>query len=361
MSASKKSVVLVQTIVPDYRSAFFHILEQDLGDSLTVLCGLEYFSKGMNTGVASPRIFPTAKNIFLLRRQFLLQWGVQRQALRADIAVLEYNPRILNTWGVLVMRRILGRRTLLWGHVYSRRGDDNWLRRFQRGLASGVIVYTEAQKRILRNELGYSGETYAAPNALYTRDQLEAVSDDASRQCFLFVGRLVKEKKPLLMISAFAAAIPQLPQNANLLIVGDGPERPDMEKLIAELNISDRVQMLGHVSAYDALRALYRRSLAAVSPGSVGLSITQCLGFGVPMLYSLDEPHGPEIVAAKEGWNSLAFQSDNCQDLLKKMIQVVHDRLAWCQRAPEIAQDCRNRFSAETMAQAFARAIRGIV
>lgn len=52
-------------------------------------------------------------NIFFLKRRVPLQRGVQRTAIQADAAVLEYNPRIINTWTVEFIRRIRGCRTFL--------------------------------------------------------------------------------------------------------------------------------------------------------------------------------------------------------------------------------------------------------
>lgn len=351
--------LLVQTSIGDYRQAFIDELVQRFGTSLTILCGRNYFYPSLKTGVTNHQVRVIARNIFLLRRKILLQTGVNLPAISADVAVLEYNPRILNTWIVSLVRRILGRRTILWGHVYSRSGKDNWIRRFQRALANGMIVYTEEQKRILLENLQYGGEAYAAPNALYPEAEMQPVDNSFLRNSFIYVGRLVKDKKPLIMVSAFAAALPELPGDSKLLIVGDGPERFEIEKLIARLGVSDRVQLFGHVAGYEAVRAIYQQALASLSPGYVGLSITQSLGFGVPMIYSRDEPHAPEIVSAKEGWNSLAFQTDSCQDLSEKMIQIYTERDAWKQRTQEIAIECRRNFSVEKMVQEFVRAIHG--
>lgn len=43
---------------------------------------------------------------------------------------------------------------------------------------------------------------------------------------------------------------------------------------------------------------VYANALVSVSPGYVGLSLTQSLSFGVPMLIAIDEAHVPEIDAA---------------------------------------------------------------
>lgn len=350
--------VLVQTTVGDYRQAFVDKVTERLGDSFDIVCGREYFYPSLRTGVKGPRVFAVARNIFFLGRRGLLQLGVHRRAIKADVAVLEYNPRIVNTWTVALIRRLLGRRTILWGHVYSRKGNDNFLRRSQRSLATGLIVYTEEQKSILVEELAYRGEAFAAPNALYSRQEMCPL-ESGGRADFLYVGRLVPDKKPQLMISAFAKAISELSSESRLLIVGDGPERPAMEQQVKTLKLEGRVFLFGHVSDYQKLREWYSTSLASLSPGYVGLSITQSLGFGIPMIYSREEPHAPEIVAAKDGWNCLIFETDSVDDFAAKMGQIYRERQDWISRASAISEDCRQRFSVERMADEFVRAITG--
>jgi glycosyltransferase involved in cell wall biosynthesis len=118
--------------------------------------------------------------------------------------------------------------------------------------------------------------------------------------------------------------------------------------------------MLGPISDYEKLRALYGRSIATLSPGYVGLSITQSLGFGVPMIYSKDEPHSVEIISAREGWNSLTFQTDSSDDFCNTMLKITRERESWIDRAEEISTDCRQKFSIETMAREFVKAIREV-
>ncbi|MGH7824562.1 MAG: glycosyltransferase family 4 protein [Candidatus Binatia bacterium] len=62
-----------------------------------------------------------------------------------------------------------------------------------------------------------------------------------------FAGRLTREKGVDLLLRAFAVVVQQIP-DARLLIAGDGPERENLRRLIAELNIASSVCLLGHLS-----------------------------------------------------------------------------------------------------------------
>jgi len=59
------------------------------------------------------------------------------------------------------------------------------------------------------------------------------------------VAALRAEKNFPRLIRAFGLAVAELP--ARLVIVGDGPERPGLERLVAALGLSERVLFTGHV------------------------------------------------------------------------------------------------------------------
>jgi acetyltransferase-like isoleucine patch superfamily enzyme len=187
----------------------------------------------------------------------------------------------------------------------------------------------------------------AAPNALYSRDLMGAGSNGNPTN-FIYVGRLVKEKKPDLLIRAFARAGDRLGKTCRLLIVGDGPERPRLEELARDLG--DRVEFKGHVAGWEQLRGFYATSIAGVSPGYAGLSLTQSYSFGVPMIIARDEPHAPEIEAANEA-NNAFFASDDVDDLADTLTQFWKQRKEWASRGEAIASDCAERYSAEVMAE----------
>ncbi len=75
-------------------------------------------------------------------------------------------------------------------------------------------------------------------------DQPPAVSlRPGPRRRLVFVGRLVPQKNVALAIRALSL----LPQDFTLRIVGDGPERPMLERLVRTSNLSDRVRFVGQV------------------------------------------------------------------------------------------------------------------
>jgi glycosyltransferase involved in cell wall biosynthesis len=305
----------------------------------------------VTTGLADEGNVTRVLNRFLFGNRLVWQHGTVRPALRADVAVLDLNPRVLNTWVVLLARRTLRRPTVLRGHVWSRRGRHSRtepVRNAQRRLADVLVTYTETEAAEIRAKTA-GARVVAAPNALYGRDEMGDAPGARPPTSFIYVGRLVAAKKPRILVEAFLAVRDELPPETMLVVVGDGPERAGLESLAWASDGAGGVMFVGHLADAGELRRLYGDAIASVSPGYVGLSLIQSLGFGVPMVISRDEPHAPEIEAAIEGVTCVMFETDSVDDLGRKLVTVARERERWAQRRAELAQLCAERYSAESM------------
>ena len=97
----------------------------------------------------------------------------------------------------------------------------------------------------------------------------------------LFVGRL-RHYKGLAVIAAALARL----ERAQLLVVGDGPERTALEEALRASGCRDRAHLLGEVDD-ERLLALYQTSDAAVlastsNAEAFGLSVAEAQSCGVP-------------------------------------------------------------------------------
>jgi glycosyltransferase involved in cell wall biosynthesis len=123
-----------------------------------------------------------------------------------------------------------------------------------------------------------------------------------------------------------------------------------------ELGVFSRLRLHGAVSDPTALASLYGDSLVSVSPGPVGLALTQSLSYGVPMIISNDEAHGPEIeLAATE--NCFWFQSGSPESLGRTLLESFDIREDLISRGPRISSTAASTYSIEAMASAFKKVI----
>jgi glycosyltransferase involved in cell wall biosynthesis len=353
-----KKLILIQTIVPSYRVKVMEYLRSQLQSDFKIYCGDAFFDPTISTE-DSFKPDKKIKNTYLLNRWFLWQSGHWSDVFKDNIFVLSLNPRVISHWIILVLRSLLRKQTILWGHAWPRAGknskSDAW-RQLMRKLSDGIIVYTEQQQEELKVKMPFK-KIYAAPNAVSYKEEMTAAIKEPIND-FIYVGRLVASKKPLVMYNAFKKAIRDLPEEVNLIIIGEGPERAGLLKMLKEDKLSNRILIPGAITNTHKLKEYYSHSLCSLSPGYVGLSITQSLGYGVPMLIAKEEPHSPELEAVKEKFNAFFFDSDNEQDLCDAMLEVLKNKEAFINRRLEIALDCQTRYSIEVMSQAFINLVR---
>jgi glycosyltransferase involved in cell wall biosynthesis len=225
-----------------------------------------------------------------------------------------------------------------------------------RRLSTIVLVYSQREVGELALRSPRSA-VEVAPNALYSRSRISAVSASSASPADIIVsGRLVPDKKPRLILSAFAQAASDLRPNLRLVFAGDGPELAELQALAQKHGLSKRVVFLGHVPA-SAMQRHYAGALFSASPGYVGLALIQSISNGIPMLVARDEPHAPEIEAAVDNLNVRWVASDDVAGWARALIEVDRDRATWIERRHEIAAHCAARYSFEAMAAGFIRAV----
>ena len=96
------------------------------------------------------------------------------------------------------------------------------------------------------------------------------------------LGRLYPEKNQKLLLEAFALLLPQLPQ-ARLLLVGDGPSRPELETLARSCDIQDKVIFAGwQTDTYAYLQVMDIYVLPSLYEGHSG-SILQAWSCRLPV------------------------------------------------------------------------------
>lgn len=349
-------VILVQPALPAYRQPVIDELVARLGSRLVVLAGDVDFDPTIHTQVRSQRL-RTVRNVFLLGRRLVWQRDVLVPAIRSQITILDINPRNLTGWIALLARRLLHRPTVVWGHAWPRRGPGaatEKIRRIQRTLGNVVVVYTRSEAIALTSR---HPQVLAAPNALYRRADMHSRQPTKAPTDILCVGRLVRAKKPELLFDAFLLALPHLPPQSRLVFVGDGPLRPELELRARLADVGDRVVFEGSVNDTSRLRGFYSQAVLSASPGYVGLSLIQSLAYGTPMLIAANEPHAPEIEAARDGFNALFAASDDPGDFAARLVDFFDDGPAWAARAEEISVECREAYSVEAMIDGLVGAI----
>lgn len=344
---------------PDYRRNFLSELREAFdrnGDELILVGGDVYSDPTVRSADFAGVV--RLRNRHWLGRRILWQPGALKYLRGLDVVVVDLNPRSLTAALVLVLCRYRRTRTLVWGHILPRAGASARtvpVRRAMRRFADGVISYTWTDADLVRSE-DPGAEVWVASNGLYRASDL-GWDPATPRTDTIYVGRLEPAKKPELLVRAFAIARDRLPTEARLRIVGDGSLRGRLEELSTELGIGADVIFPGHVSDLATLREFYSTAAVSASPGYVGLSLTQSLGFGVPMVVADDEPHAPEVELLNDV-TGLSFTADSAESLADKLVEVYTKPEVWDHES--IVRMVRETYSSSAMTHGFERALRGI-
>jgi len=138
-----------------------------------------------------------------------------------------------------------------------------------------------------------------------------------------FVGGLRPEKNVEILVKAFGELMKDSPElKAKLIIIGDGPMRPILEKYVKEYGIDDCVFFLGYIpDAYRFLNAIDIFVLSSLSEGSP-LSLIEAMTAGKAIIAS-DIPAIREIV--EDGKEVLLFDPYSPEQLKDAILKLYHN------------------------------------
>jgi glycosyltransferase involved in cell wall biosynthesis len=237
----------------------------------------------------------------------------QRNVLKAirgsDVAVLPLNPRtVSNLWPLF---RKCSSRLIYWGHGLGRRDWVNYIRLWMSSQVDATILYAETERDAFTSRGVAASQLFVAPNSQYVSNS--GFNGNIDRRTFLFVGRLRRGKKIDHIIRAFAKLKKEKRHQIQLEIVGDGPVRASLEHLTRALKVEESVSFLGKIIDDDALKPIFQRALAYISPGHVGLGVLHSFAYGIPVVTYEDQHHAPEVHNIEEsggGWFCNATPGD---------------------------------------------------
>lgn len=136
------------------------------------------------------------------------------------------------------------------------------------------------------------------------------------------VGRLVKRKAYDYAIEAIA----KLPyQNIKYLIVGDGPEKDDLENLAKRLGVSDKVIFLGFLSEEKKFQYLFNSDIYVLSSlhEGFGICLLEAMYCGLPIVAT---NNGGQTDFLFDGLNALLVPIKDSNSLSKKIYKLIEDR-----------------------------------
>ncbi|MEM1247446.1 MAG: glycosyltransferase [Acidobacteriota bacterium] len=157
-------------------------------------------------------------------------------------------------------------------------------------------------------------------NAILTEDDLPAKSDalpTTSPPRILFVGRLSRAKNVHVLLRALA----EVRAEWALEILGDGPERDNLERLCAELDLDARVSFRGATPFEDVVESYREADALVLASETEGWpkALVEGMSFGLACVAS-DRGLMPDIVGDGRGWLVEPGNIDSLRDALREIV-----------------------------------------
>ena len=284
------------------------------------------------------------------------------------LALLRLRPRVViaNNFGLWPLAAILmGYKTVLFweGTRHTERTVRPWRRRLRRWMArraGAFVVNGSAARDYLTNELDvatdrvFIGSLCADSPPDSMRVPVHARRQPKESINFLFVGRLIRGKgvDHLLHAAASVMSRPEYAGSMRITILGDGPQRAELEILADELGLASAVEFVGLVHP-DAIWTHYEGADVFVLPtlhDNWPLVVMEAMSVGLPVLLSERAGSLPDLIV--DGKNGHGFDPED-HDELAQMIR------GYIDHPDKIVEHGRNslrivkRYSPDRSVQAF--------
>jgi glycosyltransferase involved in cell wall biosynthesis len=176
-------------------------------------------------------------------------------------------------------------------------------------VSNGVAVDLEQMLRLPKGRLSVIYNPVITPDLLEKSNRPIAHPWYQKRRTpvILAIGRLTQAKCFDLLLRSFQKA--RLQEDANLIILGEGPDRKALEALTNKLNLRDHVQLPGFVD--NPYQYIKNSNLFVLSSLWEGLPtvLIEALYLGVPII-STDCPSGPKEILKNGRWGTLIPMKD---------------------------------------------------
>lgn len=275
------------------------------------------------------------ENLWVKSGPILWQKGLIKKCMfeQFDTVIFLGSPYFLTTWLATCFSRVRGKKVLFWTHGFVREGGwkDNFRKLFFK-TANGLLLYSNWAKQnlkkhgfdsekmfVINNSLDY--DKHKELRAVLTQENLLRKKNEIFKQSdlplLMFVGRLTPQKK-LTILLALVSELNKRDVQVNLLLIGDGEARSELESDVKSLGIMKNVVFYGACHDENELAPLIGMADICVAPGEVGLTAIHSMSFGTPVI-THNEPlyQMPEYEAILEGETGSLFQRGSLESLVE--------------------------------------------
>ncbi|MFH1307311.1 MAG: glycosyltransferase family 4 protein [archaeon] len=165
--------------------------------------------------------------------------------------------------------------------------------------------------------------------------KIKKIKPSKEKSDIIFAGRLLSHKNVNYLIKAVKIIKKKFP-DIKCIIIGDGPERENLENIVKALKIKENITFKGAVEKNEDVLALIKSSKVFVLPSTregFGISVIEALACGIPVV-TIDAKENASRFLIKQGENGFLSSLDE-NDISRKIIQTLS-------ASRNMSQDCLN-------------------
>lgn len=239
--------------------------------------------------------------------------------------VIAFGQIVYLKYSTLGLRKNKQFKLIYWGigvaASYTRKYDQSsWLHNkleyFLKSKADALVFYTDyPKKKYVEN--GYNSDAlFTAVNTV----EVEKIKFDLDKKdSIIFIGTLYKQKGIMSLFEEYEKAY-KINNNIPILkIIGGGNDLVLVRKWILEHNLSDKILSLGPIYDSKKKKEIFETAIACFSPNQAGLSVLECMGYGIPFITLRDAITGGEIFNIENNVNGIILDNKT------KMSEIILD------------------------------------
>lgn len=311
----KNNLCFITNIAPHYREPIFSLIDKEIGCDFYIgdhiHTKLKVFDYHILSGYRK-----TLKNRFI--GPFYWQQGsVQLVFKPYKYYILDGEPFCLSSWVILILCRLLGKKTIAWTHGWY--GRESLLKGFIKKIFykqfSTLMLYNRYAMRLME-EIGFD------PNRMYCiANSMDSDKEKAIRATLqpsnvysshfnnnlptiIYCGRIQKWKK-LEMIIDSMKMLKDAGHPVNAVFIGKDVEEVHLERYAEQCGLQANVWMYGPCYDDAIIGQMFYDAAVCVSPGNVGLTAIHSLSFGCPVIthnnFSFQNPEFEAIAPGVTG------------------------------------------------------------
>ena len=313
-----KKLCIIYNTAPRYREAIFRMLDNEydcdwyFGPTTTDIKEMDVsFLKNV-------KYYKVSRNPYWKHRILRLLW---KKEYSSFLYLAE--SRCLTDYLFMFLSFFFfpNKKVYIWTHgMYGKESRiEMFLKKWLYSHCDGVFLYGNYAKEIMVKDGMNPNRLFVIHNSLHYDQQIAIRNTLKSSDIYanhfgndnpviVFIGRLTHIKRLDMLIDSLHNLLVN-GERYNLVFVGDGEARAELERRVEQCNIGNNVWFFG--SCYDEktnAQLIYNADLC-VAPGNVGLTAMHAMVFGCPVISHNNFSHQmPEFEAIKKGITGDFFQ-----------------------------------------------------